>query len=97
MAIPSSEASAPERAEYRAHLDQLDRELMSLLARRIQLARRADRAGAQEGQGGDAAREEALLAQRRAWASELGLQEEEAEVFFRTLSRLSRRSGGAGG
>jgi len=97
MAIPTSEAAAPERIEYPSHLDQLDRELMSLLARRIQLARRADRAGAHEEQGGDAAREESLLAQRRAWASELGLEQEEAEVFFRTLLRLSRRSQGTGG
>ena len=47
--------------------------------------------------GREGAREETLLAQRRAWASELGLEQEEAEVFFRTLLRLSRRSGGAGG
>jgi len=97
MAIPTTEASPPERTEYQSHLAQLDREVMSLLARRIQLARRADRAGAQERQGGEAAREDALLAQRRAWASELGLDEQEAEVFFRTLLRLSRRSEGTGG
>jgi prephenate dehydrogenase len=98
MAIPSSEVSRPpERADYQVHLDQLDREVMSLLARRIQLARRADRAGETEAAGGEEAREEALLAQRRAWASELGLDEQEAEVFFRTLLRLSRRSEGAGG
>ncbi|HYH97366.1 prephenate dehydrogenase/arogenate dehydrogenase family protein [Hyalangium sp.] len=96
MAIPTSEVRSSELAEYQSHLDQLDRELMSLLARRIQLARRTDRAGAQAGQGGDAAREESLLAERRAWASELGLEEPEAEVFFRTLLRLSRRSGGTG-
>lgn len=97
MAIPASEARPPERTEYPAPLDQLDRELMSLLARRIQLARRVARNGPQEGQGDEGAREETLLAQRRAWASELGLEPEEAEVFFRTLLRLSRRSDGAGG
>ena len=47
-------------------------------------------------QGGEAAREESVLSQRRAWASELGLEQDEAEVFFRTLLRLSRRSEGTG-
>ncbi|KFE66770.1 prephenate dehydrogenase/arogenate dehydrogenase family protein [Hyalangium minutum] len=97
MAIPTSEVRPPEQTEYRTHLEQLDRELMSLLARRIQLARRADRSGPLEGQGEEAAREEALLAQRRAWAAELGLDPEETEVFFRNLLRLPHRSDGTSG
>lgn len=96
MAIPTPAASSTEAAEYRAHLDQIDRDLIVLLARRTHLARRAALAEAREGQGSDPAQEAALLASRRAWASELGL-EKEAEVFFRTLLRLSRQSGGTEG
>jgi prephenate dehydrogenase len=93
MAIPTAEASSPELAEYRAHLDQLDRDLIVLLARRTHLAQRAARAEAEAGQISDPAREKALLESRRVWATELGL-EKEAEVFLRTLLRLSQGSEG---
>ncbi len=93
MAIPATETGSTELAQHRAHLDEIDREMMGLLARRIQLAQRAARAEAREGKGSERAREESLLEQRRGWAAELGL-EKEAEVFFRTLQQLSRNSDG---
>jgi prephenate dehydrogenase len=93
MAIPTSESGSTELAQYRAHIDQIDREMILLLARRTQLAQRAARAEAREGQGSDPHREELLLLERRDWGAALGL-EQEAEVFFRTLLRLSRGSGG---
>ncbi|WP_224362117.1 prephenate dehydrogenase/arogenate dehydrogenase family protein [Hyalangium versicolor] len=96
MVIPTPEAHSTEAAEYRGHLDQIDREMLALLARRTHLAQRVARAEAREGQGSHEASDEALLKARRAWASELGL-EKEAEVFFRTLFRLSRASGGTEG
>jgi prephenate dehydrogenase len=88
MAIPTPEAGSPELAEYKEHLDQLDRELLALLARRTQLARRVARTG------GEPAQENSLLDTRRAWASELGLEEDEVEVLFRTLLGFSRSSEG---
>jgi prephenate dehydrogenase len=91
MAIPAPKAGSSELAEYRAHVDRIDRELMVLLAQRTQLARRAARMESREGQGADTSREEALLAERRSWASDLGLMPEEAETFFRILLRLPRR------
>jgi prephenate dehydrogenase len=91
MAIPAPQAGRSELAEYRAHLERIDRELLVLLAQRAQLARRAARMEASEGQRSDAARDEALLAERRAWAADLGLLPEEAEAFFRILLRLPRR------
>lgn len=98
MAIPASEEGSPELAEYREHLEGLDRELLALLVRRSQLAQRVARTEAREnGRGHNPAQDEALLAKRRAWASEMGLEEGEVETFFRTLFHLSRRSGGSGG
>jgi prephenate dehydrogenase len=95
MAIPTPEAGAPEPTEERALIDQLDRELMVLLARRTQVALRAARARQREGLPAvDAAREQSLLVERRAWASELGLEEGEVEALFRTLLRFARLSQG---
>ncbi|MDY7230820.1 prephenate dehydrogenase/arogenate dehydrogenase family protein [Hyalangium rubrum] len=93
MAIPAPQAGSPELTEARAHIDQLDRELMELLARRTELAQRAARAKAREGRPVlDPAREESLLAERRAWAAELGLEAEAVEELFRSILRFSRRS-----
>jgi prephenate dehydrogenase len=91
MAIPAPEAGPSKQDEYQAHVDRIDREVMVLLAQRTQLARRAARMKAHEGQGSDAARDEALLAERRAWAADLGMEPEEAETFLRILLRLPRR------
>lgn len=91
MAIVAPAAGSSERNEYQAHVDRIDREVMVLLAQRTQLARRAARMEAHAGQGSDAARDEALLAERRDWAADLGLEPEEAETFFRILLRLPRR------
>lgn len=96
MAIPTAETGSTELAQHRAHLEEIDREMLGLLARRTQLAQRAARAEAREGKQSDLAREESLLQERRSWGSELGL-EKEAEVFFRTLLRLSRNSDGTEG
>jgi prephenate dehydrogenase len=91
MAIAAPEAGPSKLDEYQAHVDRIDREVMVLLAQRTQLARRAARMQAHEGQGSDEARDEALLAERRAWAADLGMEPEEAETFFRILLRLPRR------
>jgi prephenate dehydrogenase len=91
MAIPTPEAGPRQSAEYREHLEQIDRELMGLLARRAQLAQRTARAEAEEaGPGSGLESAESLLAKRRAWASELGLEEAEVEAFFRAILHVQR-------
>lgn len=98
---PEAEAPAPRGLrcpaleETRERIDEVDRELVALLARRAELSRRAGRAKAALGAPVlDPAREAALLAERRAWADEAGLETEAAEEVFRTILRGSRRSQG---
>jgi prephenate dehydrogenase len=84
---------SPELAEVRDLIDEVDREILALLDRRTQLARRAARAKA--GLGApvlDPAREASLLRDRRAWARDLGLDEQMVEEVFQTLLRISRRA-----
>lgn len=93
LAIPALQTGVPELKEAREHIDQLDRELVELLSRRAEVARRAAQAKAQAGQPVlDAAREEALITSRRAWARERGLDESAVESIFRAILRFSRRS-----
>ena len=54
MAIPGPTTPSSEQAEYSKHLDQIDRELAVLHARRTELARRVARAASEEGQGSEA-------------------------------------------
>lgn len=92
QAPPLLEAGA-ELRQVREDIDAVDRELVDLLARRVELARRAARAKAQVGQPvPDPAREEALVASRGAWGASLGLDEEGVEAVFRAILRFSRRS-----
>ncbi|MBN8226579.1 prephenate dehydrogenase/arogenate dehydrogenase family protein [Corallococcus macrosporus] len=82
IAVPGLEPAAPAPREPREHLDALDRELVELLARREELARRQRRAQAS---GNEPALFEALLAVRRAWARELGADAQEVEAVFRAV------------
>ncbi|TSC32846.1 prephenate dehydrogenase/arogenate dehydrogenase family protein [Corallococcus sp. Z5C101001] len=82
LSAPGLEPGPPEVREPREHIDQLDRELVELLARRAELARRQRRA---QPPGNEPARKEALLAVRRAWARELGLEPQEVEALFRVV------------
>ncbi len=93
LALPALESGLPELKETREHIDQLDRELVELLRRRAELAKRAIRAKAQAGQPvPDPTREEKVIASRRAWATELGLDPEGVEAIFRAVLRFSRRA-----
>jgi prephenate dehydrogenase len=93
MELPALETGLPELKETREHIDQLDHELVELLARRAELARRALRTKAQAGQPvPDPAREDAMIASRRAWASELGLDPQGVESIFRAILRFSRHA-----
>lgn len=90
LAIPPG-AIAPELGEVRAGIDELDRELVGLLARRARFARRAARAKADEGRAlQDPSREESLLARRRELAGEHGLDPGAVTDVFEAILRFSR-------
>jgi prephenate dehydrogenase len=92
LEIPDLGARSPSLRETRVHIEELDRELTALLARRAELARRAAHAKSEIGVGiVDPTRELALLAERRAWAETMGLPPEEVEEVFRAVVRLSRK------
>jgi prephenate dehydrogenase len=91
--IPDLGDRSPHLREARQHIDALDRELVELLARRAELARRAARAKAELGHGvADPGRERAVLEARRAWAEELGLDATSVEDVFLSVLRFSRRA-----
>jgi prephenate dehydrogenase len=92
-APPALEAGLPELRETRALIDQVDQELVELLARRAALAKRALADKARAGQPvPDPAREEAMLATCRAQASAHGLEPDGVETIFRAILRFSRRA-----
>lgn len=83
---------SPALTEARQHIDELDRELVGLLARRGALARRAAAAKAELGRAvTDPGREQALLEERRRWAEGHGLDGDSMEDVFRAILRFSRR------
>jgi prephenate dehydrogenase len=88
--LPSLEASTPALEEVREQVEALDQELVELLARRVQLARRAAELKAQAGQDvPEPAREERLLASRREQATARGLEPERMDAVFRAILRLT--------
>ena len=92
LTIPDLGARSPELREARDLIDELDQELVTLLARRAELARRAARAKAGLGEGvRDPAREARLVRERRRWATELGLDPESVSQIFHAILRFSRR------
>ena len=93
FAIPDLGARSPELQEARELIDDVDRELVGLLARRVTLARRAGKAKAELGHPiVDPDREARLLAERRAWAAPLQLDPDEIDELFRAVLRFSRRA-----
>lgn len=93
LAIPEGPASSnPELLEARDLIDEIDRELVTMLARRAELSRRARAAKSREGKPvHDPTRESQLIAARRAWATELAIDEQSVEDVFRAVLRFSRR------
>jgi len=95
LAIPDLGSRSPALQETRDYIDALDQELVGLLARRMELARRAAKAKAELGTPVlDGTREAALLGLRKAWAAEAGLDGPGVEEVFRAVLRLSRRTQG---
>jgi len=92
LAIPNLGAQSPELRETRELIDDLDRQLITLLAQRAQLSRRAARAKAELGRGVyDPQREALLVAARRLTAVELGLDPDSISEIFEAILRFSRR------
>lgn len=82
----------PQLKEARELIDDLDLELLQLLARRAELALRAGRAKAGVGRSvRDPRREDELLADRAARAGGLGLDPAAVEDVFRAILNFSRR------
>jgi prephenate dehydrogenase len=91
--LPDLRERSPELGQVRDLIDEVDRELVTLLQRRTQLALRAARAKAALGAPVlDPARERALLELRQTWARELGLDPEVVSEVFRNLMRASRQA-----
>lgn len=93
LTIPDLGEQAPELMETRDLIDDLDREIVRLLARRTRLAGRAGRIKTEHGKGiRDPGRERAMLQQRREWAAEHGLAEEALADVFSAVLRFSREA-----
>ncbi|MCB2224679.1 MAG: prephenate dehydrogenase/arogenate dehydrogenase family protein [Actinobacteria bacterium] len=91
LTIPAAAAAAPELRETRDLIDEIDAEIVALLARRSLLSTRAGRIKSEAGAGiRDAARERELLDERRRWAAERGLGEETVADVFSAILRFSR-------
>lgn len=89
--IPSLGPQAPELRETRDLIDECDEQLVGLLARRAQLSKRAGRVKARHGRPvRDPARENELLAARRVWADQLGLNADAVAEIFHAIMRGSR-------
>lgn len=91
LSIPGLGEQSPELRATRELIDEVDREIVALLARRAHLARRAGRAKARAGQAiRDHGREAALLEARRAWGADAGLDPSAIDDVFGAILRLSR-------
>ncbi len=90
--IPELCAASPELREARGLIDEVDRELLALLARRARIAERASRAKTDLGQGvRDEGREQALRALRREWAASYDLDPSDVDDVFKAILDFSRR------
>jgi prephenate dehydrogenase len=98
LSIPDLGTRSPALQEVRDHIDELDRELVTLLARRTELVLRAGRAKAELHLPiHDPEREAAQLQARRTWAQEAGLDAQGVEDVFRSVLRSSRAVQGNAG
>ncbi len=92
LAIPAA-GPPPELGATREQIDALDRTIVGLLAQRAQLATRAARVKAAQGRAvQDPAREQELLARRRALAADAALDPEAMADVFEAILRFSRNA-----
>jgi prephenate dehydrogenase len=93
VSIPDLGARSPELREARDHIDAIDRDIVHLVARRMELVRRAAKAKAAIGAPVlDGAREAEMLAARGQWARDEKVDPAGVEDLFRAILTLSRRS-----
>ena len=91
LTIPAPATTPPELHATRELIDDLDRDLLSLLARRARLARRAARLKHAQGRTvQDPNRESELLDARRTWAADHDLQHDAIADIFEAILRFSR-------
>jgi prephenate dehydrogenase len=88
--IPDLGEKAPDLLEARDLIDEVDRELVALLARRTQLSLRAGRAKPKKVVR-DVERERAVFEAREQWAEEAGLDPQAVREIFDAILRHSRR------
>ncbi len=92
FAIPDLGTQSPELREVRELVDAVDRDIVKMLARRVQLAHRAAKAKATLGAPVlDAAREADVMAARTAWAKDARLDPDAVRDVFRAIITMSRR------
>ena len=94
LSLPPLDEPPPALQETRVLIDDLDRELLALLSRRLELSRRAGAAKAAAGQAAvrDPARERAVLGERRAWGEALGLDAETVDDVWNAILLHSRKA-----
>jgi prephenate dehydrogenase len=93
FAIPDLGERSPELKQTREHIDAVDREIIRLLARRAQLARRAADAKLKLGAPVlDAAREAEVMRARRDWAAEMKLDQDGVAAIFEDVIKMARRA-----
>ncbi len=91
LQIPDLGDAAASLRDARDVIDEIDLELLELLARRVEVAQRAARAKAKVGQSvRDPEREAELLLERQAKAEELGLDGLSTAEVFRAILGFSR-------
>lgn len=84
-------SSPPDLLTTRDRIDELDREIVDLLARRAELSKRAWQAKLAEGkQVRDVERESALLGDRKDWATAAGLDPRASTSVFEAILQMSR-------
>jgi prephenate dehydrogenase len=89
--IPDLGPHSPELMETRDLIDELDRDLVRLLARRAQLSKRAGSIKAIHGKSiRDPGRERTLFEQRKKWAREYDLEPDSVVDIFAAVLRFSR-------
>ncbi|MDH3223598.1 MAG: prephenate dehydrogenase/arogenate dehydrogenase family protein [Gemmatimonadota bacterium] len=89
--IPDLGAAAPELRETRELIDDLDHDIVRLIARRAELVRRVKSSkGKRALPVRDAAREREILQARRAWATEEGVDPDAVARIFEGLMSMAR-------
>lgn len=92
ISIPDLGDRSPELKQARDRIDQVDRDIVRLLAQRAHLAARAARAKADLGAPVlDGIREAEVLALRRVWAKDSRLDPDAVADVFRAIITMSRR------